>query len=327
VIGPGRREFIALLGGAAAWPLAARAQQQPKMLRVGFSGILARGAPHYAAFERRMAEFGYREGGNFTFEYIQSSGIEGYELTYRELVARKVDILLAAGNEPALRAARAARGDATPIVFIALDFDPVERGYVANRARPGSNSTGIFVSQLELAGKRVELLRAVLPQARRVGLLWDAASREQAEAAAAVAPRLGFEPRLLELIGQPPDYSAALMAMDELPGEPVMIPASPLVLRDRGALARLLLERRTPSICAFREAMEAGALVSYGINLVDLFRDVAVVVDQVARGGLAGDIPMRGPSRFHTAFNLKTARALGLDLPPTLLALANEVIE
>ena len=197
-----RRAFITLLG-AAAWPLAARAQP-PKMLRVGYSGMLPREAPHYAAFEKRRAELGYQEGRNFTFEYIQAPSIEGYELTYRELAARNVDILLAAGNEPALRAARAAAGT-TPIVFIALDFDPVEKGYVASLSRPGGNSTGIFVSQLELAGKRVELLREAFPNARRIGLLWDPASHEQAVAAAAVAGKLGFEPRLLELIGEPPN--------------------------------------------------------------------------------------------------------------------------
>jgi putative tryptophan/tyrosine transport system substrate-binding protein len=321
-----RRSFITLVGGAAvAWPLAARGQQ-PKKLRIGYSGILPRGAPHYVAFERRMSELGYQEGRNFTFEYIQSPGIEGYDLTYRELAARGVDILLAAGNEPALRAARAARG-ATPIVFLALDFDPVEKGYVASLSRPGSNSTGIFVSQLELAGKRIELLREVLPNARRVGLLWDAASREQADAAAAVAGQLGFEPRLLELIGQPPKYAAALMPMDQSHGEPIMIPASPLALRDRATIVRLLLDRRSPSICAFREVMEAGALMSYGVSLVDLFRDLAGFVDQVAKGAKAGEVPMRGPSHYHTAFNLKTAKALSLDIPPTLLARADEVIE
>ncbi len=322
----GRREFITLLGGTAvAWPSTSRGQQ-PKVLRVGYSGMLPRAAPHYAAFEKRMIELGYREGRNFTFEYIQSPGIEGYELTYRELVARKVDILMAAGNEPALRAARAAR-DATPIVFLALDFDPVEKGYVSSLSRPGSNSTGIFVSQLELAGKRVELLREALPSSRRVGLLWDAASREQAEAAAVVAGKLGFEPRLLELIGEPPNYAAALMPMDQSSNEPIMVPASPLALRDRATIARLLLERRTPSICAFREVMEAGALISYGVSLESLFRDLATFVDQVAKGAKVGDIPMRGPSRYHIAFNIKTANALGLTVPPMLLARADEVIE
>jgi len=296
------------------------------MLRVGYSGMLPREAPHYAAFEKRMAELGYQQGRNFTFEYIQAPGIEGYELTYRELAARKVDIMLAAGNEPALRAARAAAG-ATPIVFIALDFDPVEKGYVASLSRPGSNSSGIFVSQLELAGKRIELLREAFPKARRVGIFWDAASREQTVAAAAAAGQLGFEPRLLELIGQPPNYSAALKPMEDTPGEPIMIPASPLFLRDRATIARLLLERRTPSIAALREVMEAGALMSYGVNLVDVFRDVAAFVDQVARGGKAGDVPMGAPSHFHTAFNVKTAQALGLEISPTLLARADEVIE
>jgi putative ABC transport system substrate-binding protein len=320
-----RREFIALLGGAAAaWPPAARAQ--PKMLRVGYSGILPREAPHYAAFEKRMAELGYQQGRNFKFEYIQAPSIEGYELTYRELAARKVDIMLAAGNEPALRAARAAAG-AVPIVFIAIDFDPVEKGYVASLSRPGGNMTGIFVSQLELAGKRIEILRDAFPQARRVGLLWDASSREQASAAAAAAEKLRFEARWLELIGEPPQYAAALMPMDDSSGEPITIPASPLFLRDRATIARLLIERRTPSICAFREVMEAGALMSYGVNLVDVFGDAAVFVDQVARGAKAGNVPMRGPSHFHTAFNLKTANALGLDIAPTLLARADEVIE
>jgi putative tryptophan/tyrosine transport system substrate-binding protein len=319
-----RREFMALLGGTAAWPLAARAQQ-PKMLRVGYSGILPREASHYAAFEKRMAELGHHQGRNFTFEYIQAPSIEGYELIYREL-AGKADILLAAGNEPALRAARSAAG-ATPIVFIAVDFDPVEKGYVESLSHPGNNMTGIFVSQLELARKRVELLREALPKARRVGLLWDSASHEQAMAAAGVAAKLAFEPRLLELIGQPPNYIAALAPMDGSPAEPIMIPASPLVLRDRAAIAHLLLERRTPSICAFREVMETGALMSYGVNLVDVFRDVAAFVDQVARGSKAGDLPMRAPSHFHMAFNLKTAKALDLEISPLLLARADEVIE
>jgi putative tryptophan/tyrosine transport system substrate-binding protein len=322
----GRRTFLAALGGAAvSWPLAGRTQQ-PKMLRVGYSGILPREAPHYAAFEKRMAELGYQQDRNFTFEYIQAPSIEGYELTYRELAMRKVDIMLAAGNEPALRAARAAAG-AAPIVFIAVDFDPLEKGYVASLSRPGGNMTGLFVSQLELAGKRIELLREAFPKARRLGLLWDAASHDQAVAAEAVAGKLGFEPRLLELIGQPPNYAAALMPMDQSPGEPIVIPASPLFLRDRAIIAELLLERGTPSIGAFREVMEAGALMSYGVNLPDLFRDVAAFVDQVARGGKAGDIPMRTPSHFHTAFNLKTTKALGLEISPTLIARADEVIE
>jgi putative ABC transport system substrate-binding protein len=170
-------------------------------------------------------------------------------------------------------------------------------------------------------------LRETFPNARHVGVLWDAASREQAVAAMAASKKLDFEARLLELLGEPPDYVAALMPMVDSPGEPVMIPASPLFLRDRATIARVLLERRTPSICAFREVMEEGALMSYGVNLVDVFRDAADFVDKLARGAKAGDVPMREPSHFHIAFNLQTARTLGLDISPTLLARADEVIE
>jgi putative ABC transport system substrate-binding protein len=198
---------------------------------------------------------------------------------------------------------------------------------VASLSRPGSNSTGVFVSQLELAGKRVEFLRKTFPKARRVGLLWDATSREQADAAAAGAGQLGFEPLLLEVTVEPPNYAAALTPMGQWLGEPIMIPASSLALRDRATIVRLLLDRRTPSISALREVMEAGALISYGVNLVDVFRDVAAVVDQVARLGNAGEIPMQAPSHFHTAVNLKTAKALNLQLPDRLIALADEVIE
>src|SRR5512140_309059 len=138
-----RREFITLLGGAAAgWPLAARAQQQPKMLRVGFVGMQPRGAPHYANFLKRMAQLGYQEGRNFTFDYIQTPNVEGYEKNDRELAARKVDVFRAAGNGPALRAALLA-GEGRRIAFLAIDFGPLARGYVAGLSRPGGNVTGI----------------------------------------------------------------------------------------------------------------------------------------------------------------------------------------
>jgi putative tryptophan/tyrosine transport system substrate-binding protein len=204
----GRREFIVALGGAfATCPLVAQAQQTVRVLRVGFVGGQPRDAAIYVAFRKRMAELGYRDR-YFTFEYIQTPSIDAYDASFRELVARKPDIVMAAGNEPALRAARAAAG-MLPIVFLAVDFDPVERGYVASLARPGGNITGIFVHPLELAAKRIELLRESLPQARHLGLIWDASSRDQVEAAAVAAKSLNFEPRRIEVTGQPPDYAAA----------------------------------------------------------------------------------------------------------------------
>jgi putative tryptophan/tyrosine transport system substrate-binding protein len=319
-----RRKFITLLSGAAlAWPLAARAQQTARSLRVGFVGVQPRDAPIYVAFRKRMAELGYREGKYFTFEYIQTPSIDA---SFRELVSRKPDIVIAAGNEPALRAACAAAGT-LPIVFLAIDFDPVARGYVAGLARPSGNITGIFVHPLELAAKRVELVRESFPQARQLGLLWDASSRDQVEAATTTAKSLDFEPRPIEVTGAPPDYAAAFGQMADVPGEPVVIPAGPIFLRDRTTIARLLLERRIPSIAAFREIVESGAMMSYGIDLVGLFRDLAGVVDEIAKGAKPAELPILQSSRFYLAINLKSAVALGVTLPVAFTARADEVIE
>jgi putative ABC transport system substrate-binding protein len=322
-----RREFITLLCGAAALlPLSVQAQQTLRMVRVGFVGIQPLDAPIYVAFRKRMAELGYQEGKNLTFEYVQAPSIDAYDASFRELAAHKPDIILAAGNEPALRAARAAAGT-LPIVFLAIDFDPVQGGYVASLSRPGGNITGIFVHPLELAAKRIELVREALPQAHHIGLIWDASSLDQADAAAKAAQSLGFEPRRIEAEGQPPNYAAAFGQMADAPGEPVVIPAGPIFLRDRTTIARLLLERRIPSIGAFREISEAGALMSYGIDLVGLFRDVAGVVDRVIKGAKPAELPIMPSSRFYLAINLKTAMALGITLPFAFTARADEVFE
>jgi putative tryptophan/tyrosine transport system substrate-binding protein len=325
-----RREFITLLGWATAapaiWPVAARAQQGARVLRVGFVGMQPPDAAIYVAFRKRMAELGYREDRYFTFEYIQTPSIDAYDASFRELAARKPDIVIAAGNEPALRAARAAAG-ALPIVFLAIDFDPVGKGYVASLARPGGNITGIFVHPLELAAKRIELVREALPQARHLGLIWDASSRDQAEAAVAAGKSLGFEPRRIEVTGQPPDYAAAFGQMADLPGEPMVIPSGPIFLRDRAAIGRLLLERHIPSIGAFREIVEAGVAMSYGIDLAGLFRDVADVVDQIAKGAQPAELPIVQSLRFYLAINLKSVATLGITLPLALSARADEVIE
>jgi putative ABC transport system substrate-binding protein len=323
----GRRDFITLIGGAAAaWPLSGRAQQPGKVWRVGFVGVQPRDAAIYIAFRKRMAELGYYEDRNFIFDYVQTPSIDAYDESFREIATHKPDIVMAAGNEPALRAASAAAGT-VPIVFLAIDFDLVERGYVASLLRPGGRITGIFVHPLELAAKRIELVREALPQARHLGLIWDASSRDQAEAATATAKSLGFEPRRIEVTGQPPDYAAALGQMADVPGEPIVIPAGPIFLRDRSMIARLLLERRIPSIGAFREIVEAGAVMSYGIDLVGLFRDAAGVVDQIAKGAKPSELPIVQSSRFHLAVNLKSATALGITLPLAFTARADEVIE
>jgi len=322
----GRRELlVALGGGAVAWPLAARAQLQPKMLRVGFVGMQPREFPLYTTFLKRMAELGYQEGRNFTFDYIQTPNIEGYEENYRELAARKVDVFLAVGNESALRAALSA-ADGKPIAFLAIDFDPLAKGYVANLSRPGGNVTGIFVRQLELAAKRIEITREAFPRATVVGIAFDTVSREQRDAAAEAAGKLGFEPRMIEVKGEQ-GYGRAFGAMDDAPGQPIILPAGPMFLRDRAAIAQALLERHIPSIAAFRENMEAGALISYGFDLMGLFYDIASYVHQIARGAKPADMPIEQSPRFYMAVNLKTAASLGVSLSDVFVARANEVRE
>jgi len=320
-----RRKFITLLGGAAAaWPLAARAQQH-KMLRVGFVGMQPRQAPHYANFLKRMAEFGYQEGRNFTFDYIQTPDVEGYDRNYRELAGHNIDVFLAVGNEPALRAALSA-AQGRPIAFLAVDFDPLARGYVTNLSRPGGNVTGIFVRQVELAAKRVEIAREAFPSAAVVGIAFDGTSREQGEAASEGARKLGLEPRLIEVKGEQ-GYASAFAAMNDARAQPIILPAGPIFLRDRAVIAQALLERRIPSIAAFRENMEAGALISYGFDLMGLFYDIASYVHQIAQGANPSDMPIEQSPRFYMAVNLKTAVALGISLSDAFIARANEVIE
>ena len=321
-----RREFITLIGGATVvWPVMARAQQQPKMLHVGFVGIQRREAPVYTNFLKRMAELGYQEGRNFTFDYIQTPDVEGYEKNYRELAARKVDVFLAVGTERALRAALLA-ADGKPIVLLAIDFDPVARGYVASLSRPGGSVTGIFVRQLELAAKRVEIAREAFPRATVVGIAFDTISREQRDASAEAARKLGLEPRMIEIKGEQ-GYAGAFGAMDNAPGQPIILPAGPIFLRDRAAIAQALLERRIPSVAAFRENMEAGALISYGFDLMGLFYDIASYVHQIARGAKPPDTPIEQSPRFYMAVNLKTAASLGVSLSDVFVARANEVRE
>ena len=296
------------------------------MLRVGYVGMQPADAPIYDAFRERMAELGYHAGANFAFEYLRAPNVEAYPETYDALVAMKPDILLTAGSEPALRAAQAAAGG-LPIVLLAIDFDPLARGYVPSLAHPGGNITGIFVPQLELAKKRIELARELLPRATHVGILWDASSRDQATAAGEAARALGLEPRLIEVTDQPPDYAAAFARMNDAPGEPVVVPASAVFLRDRAEIEKVARERSTPMIAAFQENAMSGALMSYGIDLADLFRDIADVVDHVAKGRKPADLPIAPPAHFHLALNIKAAAALGVTVPQTLLAIADEVME
>jgi putative tryptophan/tyrosine transport system substrate-binding protein len=197
---------------------------------------------------------------------------------------------------------------------------------VASLSHPGGNVTGIFVRQLELAAKRVEIAREAFPRATVIGIAFDAGSREQRDAAAEAARKLGLEPRMIEVKGDQ-GYDGAFGAMDDARGQPIILSAGPIFLRDRAAIAQALLERRIPSIAAFRENMEAGALISYGFDLMGLFYDIASYVHQIARGAKPFDMPIEQSPRFYMAVNLKTAASLGITLPDVFVARANEVRE
>ena len=322
-----RRVAVTLIAGAAALPAAGAFAQSPaKMLRVGYVTLQPRAAPH-DAFVQRMGEFGYQEGVNFAFEFLQVRGLEEYPAGYREVAQRGSDILIASGNEAALRAAVEAAGNRIPVVFFALDFDPFAKGFVTSLAHPGGNMTGVFVRQIELAKKRVELTRQALPEARTLWLLSDVVSRDQEDAATEVAGTLGFVPRLVEVKGEPPDYAAALASVVASPDAALLIPASPRFYRDRAALLALLLERRIPVVSAFPEHAQVGALLTYGVTVTAVLRDMAPYVDRIAKGAKPGDIPIEQPTHFDMTINLKTAKTLGLEISPILIARADEVIE
>jgi len=324
-----RREFTTLFGGAAvAWPLAARAQQAGKLPTIGFLGQSTRSAASewVAAFVQRLRELGWMEGRTITIEYRWSEGREErFAEIAAELVRLKVDVILTSGTPEVLAAKQAT--SVIPIVF-ATAGDPVGNGLIASLARPGGNVTGMSLQSNDTAGKRVELLREVVPSLRRLAILANVGNPfsvlELGEAQAA-ARALGLEVDTLE-IRRPEDIAPAFEALKGR-AQALYVCADGLVNANRIRINTLALSVRLPTIHGYRDYVEAGGLMSYGANLPDLFRRSADYVDKILRGAKPGDIPVEQPTKFDLVVNLTTAKALGLDVPPTLLARADEVIE
>ena len=328
-----RREFISLLGGAvAAWPLAARAQQPAKkMLRVGTVSALQQSSPQWAAFMRRMAELGYEEGKNFVFDFVPAANEEDYETGYQPLAAREPDIVLATGPEIALKSALAATRTlpivTLPIVMIAIDYDPFARGYVTNLARPSGNVTGVFFQQIELAAKRIQLVKDAFPDMSAATMFWDRLSADQWQAAQRAAATLGLRLSGIELREPPYDYERALREAPPDHRGMIIVATSPFFFRDRARIADLAFRHRIASMFVFREWVEAGGLLSYGPCLIAQFVRVAECVDRIARGAKPADLPIEQPTKFELVVNLKTARAIGIGLSTAILLRADEVIE
>jgi putative ABC transport system substrate-binding protein len=324
-----RREFIALFGGTAAvWPLAARAQQPPKLRTIGFSGQSTRAAESelVAAFTQRLRELGWIEGRTITIEYRWSEGrAERFVQIAAEFVRLKVDVIVTSGTPQVLATKQTT--SAIPIVF-ARTGDPVANGLVASLARPGGNVTGLSSQGDDLAGKRLELLRDVVPDLRRVAILANVGNPfsvvELGEGQAA-ARTLGLEFDALE-IRRAEDIASAFEAIKGR-AEALYVCPDGLVDANKIRINTSALSARLPTMYAYREYVEAGGLMSYGANLPDLYRRSAGFVDKILRGAKPSDLPVEQPTRFDFIINLTTAKALGIELPPTLLARATEVIE
>jgi putative tryptophan/tyrosine transport system substrate-binding protein len=321
-----RRDFITLLGAAAAWPLQAGAQQPAKT--IGFLGQSTRSAASewVAAFVQRLRELGRIEGRTITIEYRWAEGRdERFAEIAAEFVRLKVDIIVTSGTPQVLAAKHAT--SVIPIVFAGAG-DPVGSGLVASLARPGGNATGLSTQSTDLAGKRLEILREAVPGLRRLAILANmgnpAATLEMNEVRAA-ARTLGLEVITLE-IRRGEDIAPAFEALRGR-AEALYVAIDALANASRIRINTSALGARLPTMHGSRDYVEAGGLMSYGPNVPDLWRRAAEYVDKILHGAKPGDIPVEQRTKFDFVVNLTTAKALGLDVPPMLLARADEVIE
>jgi putative tryptophan/tyrosine transport system substrate-binding protein len=324
-----RRHFITLLGTAAAtWPLAARAQPPSKLPTIGFfSPNTASAQTEWTdAFAQRLRELGWTDGRTVAIEYRWAEGhSERLTEIAADLVREKVDVIVPAGT-PAIAAAKQATS-VIPIVF-AADGDPVGTGLVASLAHPGGNITGMSMENTDTGTKRLELLRKTVPIIHRLAVLANVGFPDAVldmRHVKAVAGKLAMEPVALE-IRRAQDI-APLFADLGGRADALYVCGDPLMTTNRVRIATLALGARLPTVYNLREHVEAGGLMSYGADLTDLHRRAAELVGKVLRGAKPADIPVQQPIKFDLAINLKTAKALGLAVPPTLIAIADEVIE
>jgi len=323
-----RREFITLVGGAVSWPLAARAQQAGKTPTIGFLGQSTRsaGSEWTVAFVQRLRELGWIDGRTIAIEYRWGEGREErFAEAAAEFVRLKVDVIVVSGTPAVMASMRAT--STIPIVF-ATAGDPVGNRLVASLARPGGNVTGLSVQSSEIAGKRIELLREVVPGLRRLAILGNVGNPftvlELGEVQAA-AGALGLEAVTLE-IRRAQDIAPAFDAINGR-SEALYICPDGLANANRIPINILAVGTRLPTMHGGREYVEGGGLMSFGANYPDLFRRSADYVDKILRGAKPANIPVEQPTKFDLIVSLITAKALGLNVPATLLARADEVIE
>jgi putative tryptophan/tyrosine transport system substrate-binding protein len=321
-----RREFITLLGAATAWPRRTRAQQAGKLPTIGFLGADAAAfAPWTAAFVARLGELGWMEGKNVAIEYRWSQGrSERYAEIAAEFVSRKVDVIVTVGSAvPIVRQATVV----IPIVF-AVGIDPVGSGLVGSLAQPGGNVTGLSIQANELAGKRLEFARELVPQLHRLAIMFNVGNAqpvlEMGETQAA-ARMLGLEVAPL-VIQRAEDIAPAFQGL-KTRADALYVAVDQLMVANRSSILGSAFDARMPTIFSTRDFVKAGALMSYGPSYTERFGRAADYVDKILRGANPADLPVEQPTKFELVINVTTAKALGLDVPPPLLARADEVIE
>ena len=328
-----RREFIGLIGGAAAWPFAAQAQQGERMRRIGVLSSLAAGDPagqaRIAAFLQRFQQLGWTEGRNVQIDIRWTAGnVEDIRKYAAELVAAAPDVILAAGGSsivgPLLQATRT-----VPIVF-ATAVDPVGGGFVESLARPGGNATGFMADEYSLSGKWLEVLKQIAPSVKRVAVLRNPAISSgpaQFGVIQAAAPSVGMEVSPLNVrdTGEV-ERSVAAFARSSTSGG-LIVTASAVATLHRNLIVTLAARHKLPTVYPERNFVAAGGLLSYGPDYVDQYRHAAGYVDRILKGEKPADLPVQAPTKHELIINLKTANALGIDVPATLLARADEVIE
>jgi putative ABC transport system substrate-binding protein len=321
-----RREFITLLGGAAAWPLVARAQQ-PAMPVIGFLSSRSPSESTYvvAAFRQGLREAGYVEGQNVIIAFRWAEGRYNQLATLAaNLVDLRVAVLFASGGSPSAVAAKAATAT-IPIVFSAV-ADPVGLGLVTSLSRPGGNVTGMSVFNYELWSKRLEVLHQLVPSTAVVTALVNPSVPTAAKELKMAAQALGLQLEILEASNDR-SLTVALTKLVELRAGASIVQGDPFLDGQRDRLVEFFAQHAIPASYAWRENVVAGGLMSYGTSIVDSYRQAGRYTGRILKGEKPADLPVMQPTKFHLALNLKTARVLGLTVPPTLLAIADEVIE
>ena len=328
-----RRQFLSLLGGAALLPLAGldtvRAQQSSKIRRIGFLGnsTAALEANLIGPFRQGLRDLGYQEGGNVQIEYRWADGnYQRFPKLIAELISSKVDVIVTAGTPASLAVKKAT--SSIPLVMIAVG-EPVATGLVASLARPGGNITGVTSIAPEMEGKRLELLREVVPGISHIAVLWNAASPVQIiqeRETRAAAQVLGV--KMLSLgVRTREEIEDALAAIDkERPGA-LLVLADRLFLHHRTRIMDFATQRRLPGVHAYRELVEAGGLMSYGPSYADMHRRAAWYVEKILKGAKPADLPVERPTKFDLVVNVKAAKAIGVTIPASFLLRADQVIE